>query len=53
MKNKEKGLLFGVFGNLIDPDIDILEQYVDGYAFQEGNLEYIEKIKNRSSYFQH
>jgi hypothetical protein len=44
MKNKEKGLLFGVFGNLIDPDIDILEQYVDGYAFQEGNLEYIEKI---------
>jgi len=44
-KNKEKGLLFGVFGNLIDPDIDILEQYVDGYAFQEGNLEYLEKIE--------
>ena len=43
-KREEKGLLFGVFSNLIDSDIDILEQYVDGYAFQEGNLEYIEKV---------
>jgi hypothetical protein len=43
-KIEEKGLLFGIFGNLIDSDIDIIEQNVDGYAFQEGNFEYIEKI---------
>ena len=45
MKNKKGGILFGVFGNLLDSDVDDLKNSLDGYAFHEGNSEYIEEMK--------
>ncbi|MGB9805801.1 MAG: hypothetical protein ACPLRT_03425 [Thermoproteota archaeon] len=45
MKDEKGGLLFGVFGNLLDSDMDILKSSLDGYAFHEGNSEYIEEMK--------
>ncbi|MGC9175093.1 MAG: hypothetical protein ACP5GO_04500 [Thermoprotei archaeon] len=41
-RRSDKGLLFAVFGNLSDSDMDLLKGKVDGYAFHEGNSEFIE-----------
>lgn len=43
MKSSQGGLLFGVFGSVWDPDTDILKDDVDGYAFHEGNSEFLEE----------
>ncbi|MBO3842284.1 MAG: hypothetical protein FGF48_07705 [Candidatus Brockarchaeota archaeon] len=37
-------MLFGVFNNLLDSDVDVLENHLDGYVFHEGNSEYLEKM---------
>jgi hypothetical protein len=36
------GMLFGVFNNILDSDIDLLDDYLDGYVFHEGNSEHVE-----------
>ncbi|MCX8183723.1 MAG: hypothetical protein N3F08_04830, partial [Crenarchaeota archaeon] len=41
---KPGGMLFGVFNNLLDSDIDVLENRLDGYVFHEGNSEYLEEL---------
>lgn len=43
---KPGGMLFGVFNNLRDSDVDVLEDYyLDGYVLHEGNSEYLEKVE--------
>ncbi|MBO3833394.1 MAG: hypothetical protein FGF51_08475 [Candidatus Brockarchaeota archaeon] len=42
---KPGGMLFGVFNNLLDSDVDVLEDYLDGYVFHEGNSEYLEEVE--------
>ncbi|MEM3389163.1 MAG: hypothetical protein QW491_07100 [Thermoproteota archaeon] len=42
---KPGGLLFGVFNNLLDPDIEVLKNNLDGYVFHEGNSEYLEELE--------
>ena len=38
-------MLFGVFNNLLDSDVDALEKSLDGYVFHEGNSEYLEESR--------
>jgi len=38
-------MLFGVFNNLLDSDVDMLKNHLDGYVFHEGNSEYLEELE--------
>jgi len=40
-----KGMLFGVFNNILDSDVDILKDNLDGYVFHEGNSEYLKELE--------
>jgi len=45
MKDSKGGMLFGVFNNILDSDIDVLKDHVDGYVFHEGNSEFVDEVK--------
>ncbi|MGB9717135.1 MAG: hypothetical protein ACP5PQ_00525 [Thermoproteota archaeon] len=38
-------MLFGVFNNLLDSDVDVLKNHLDGYVFHEGNTECLEELE--------
>ncbi|MEM2930632.1 MAG: hypothetical protein QW797_07235 [Thermoproteota archaeon] len=39
------GMLFGVFNSILDSDMDVLKDSLDGYVFHEGNSELIEEFE--------
>jgi hypothetical protein len=42
LKISKGGLLFAIFNNILDSDMDILKDKIDGYAYHEGNSDFIE-----------